>query len=52
MQTYVADSDTINNTMLPTRAYRQFLIDGAIEHRFPQEYIDFLTAQATVDYCP
>jgi gamma-glutamylcyclotransferase len=37
--TYLANDNRIDNKLLPTVEYRQHLIDGAIEHNFPKEYI-------------
>lgn len=42
VQTYVAIDPMINNDLLPKADYLQFLIDGASEHSFPEEYQELL----------
>lgn len=42
VQTYVAVESKINNDLLPKEEYRGFLISGAEEHQFPEEYQIFL----------
>lgn len=37
-QTYVAMENRIDNNLLPTAEYLGYLIDGAEEHSFPDEY--------------
>ena len=48
-QTYVANENRIDNNLQPTREYRQFLIDGAIQHNFPIDYIQMLQFVQTTD---
>jgi gamma-glutamylcyclotransferase len=42
VQTYVAVESRINNQLLPSTEYLSYLIDGATDHGFPPEYIEFL----------
>ena len=39
---YVADADVINENLLPTLEYRQYIIDGAKEHDLPPDYVKSL----------
>lgn len=39
---YVANANRVNNALLPTDEYRSFLIDGAIEHQFPDYYVEMI----------
>jgi gamma-glutamylcyclotransferase len=34
---------------LPTKYYKEFLLEGAVEHKLPNEYIDFLISIPTSD---
>lgn len=38
VQTYVALESKIDDSLLPTSEYRGFLIAGAEDHQFPEEY--------------
>ncbi|HLD53780.1 MAG TPA: gamma-glutamylcyclotransferase family protein [Sediminibacterium sp.] len=49
METYIAKANRINNELLPTKEYRQYLIDGASEHVFPQDYIEMFNTHETSD---
>lgn len=49
METYVAKETRIDNSLLPTKKYRQYLIDGALEHFFPQDYVEMLNNLQTID---
>lgn len=40
--TYFAIPEKINDNLLPTKDYLDFLILGAEEHNFPIEYLEFL----------
>lgn len=42
VEVYVALPETINNELLPTRKYLEYLIQGAKEHDFPSDYVEFL----------
>lgn len=46
-QTYFANPNRINNNLIPTRDYLAHLINGAIEHNFPQFYLDKLNGIVT-----
>ena len=38
-QVYIADSDSIDNTLLPYDWYKEFIVSGAIQNKLPAEYI-------------
>ena len=38
-QVYIADSNSIDNTLLPYDWYKEFIISGAIQNKLPAEYI-------------
>jgi gamma-glutamylcyclotransferase len=38
-QIYIADSNSIDNTLLPYDWYKEFIISGAIQNKLPAEYI-------------
>ena len=38
-QVYIADSNSIDNTLLPYDLYKEFIISGAIQNKLPAEYI-------------
>jgi len=40
--TYFAIPKKTDNNLLPTRDYLSFLILGAKEHNFPEDYVEFL----------
>ena len=40
--TYFATENYVQENLLPTKQYLGYLIDGAKEHRFPEDYISFL----------
>ena len=40
--TFLAKPETIQDGLLPTRDYLNFLILGAREHNFPKDYVEFL----------
>jgi len=42
VDTYFATTENVDNDLLPTRDYLNFLILGAKEHNFSDEYIEFL----------
>jgi gamma-glutamylcyclotransferase len=37
--TYYADSDAIKSSLLPTKEYKQYVLDGAEEHGIPTDYV-------------
>ena len=41
-ETFIAQAKRINNDLFPTCEYLGFLIQGAKDHQFPQEYLSFL----------
>jgi hypothetical protein len=41
-QVYIADSNSIDNTLLPYDWYKEFIISGAIQNKLPAEYISQL----------
>lgn len=41
---YVADPEYIDPNLLPYDWYREFAVQGCIEHQFPDEYIEALRA--------
>lgn len=41
-QTYIALEEKVNDNLFPTEKYLNFLIEGAREHNFPEEYQNFL----------
>ena len=49
---YIAyEAKYLNNELWPYDWYREFILSGAIQAQFPQEYIDWLkTIPSTVDY--
>ncbi|MBY0533745.1 MAG: gamma-glutamylcyclotransferase [Rickettsiaceae bacterium] len=49
METYIAKATRINNELRPKKEYRQYLIDGASEHLFPQDYIEMFNTYETSD---
>lgn len=38
-QIYIADSSSIDNTLLPYDWYKEFIVSGAIQNKLPAEYI-------------
>ncbi|TWI78988.1 AIG2 family protein [Lacibacter cauensis] len=38
-QIYIADSNSIDNTLLPYDWYKEFIVSGAIQNKLPAEYI-------------
>lgn len=38
-QVYLADSNFIDNTLLPYDWYKEFIVSGAIQNKLPAEYI-------------
>lgn len=49
MDVYIADQKNINNDLLPKHAYLDYLIQGAIEHQFPETYIESLKQVETLN---
>ena len=43
--TFIASEASVQTGLLPTVTYLNYLIDGAIEHDFPKDYIEMLQAQ-------
>jgi gamma-glutamylcyclotransferase len=41
-QVYLADSKSIDNTLLPYDWYKEFIVTGAIQNKLPVEYISYL----------
>jgi len=41
-QVYIADSNSIDNTLLPYDWYKEFIVSGAIQNKLPAEYIQQL----------
>ena len=46
MWVYIANTDSLNEALLPTRDYLYYLIQGAKEHDFSMDYMDFLQSFA------
>ncbi len=44
---YIAEVDAINNNLSPTKEYLQYLIDGAIENKLSDTYIEMLKSVKT-----
>lgn len=38
-QAYIADSNSIDNTLLPYDWYKEFIVSGAIQNKLPAKYI-------------
>jgi len=48
-EVYFANTAMINNNLLPRRDYLNFLIEGAVEHQLPEDYILVLKGFNTFD---
>lgn len=46
-EVYIANPDMINNSLRPRSDYLKFLVEGAVEHGLPDEYIAFLKSFKT-----
>lgn len=49
MDVYIADQDKINDILLPKHEYLGYVIQGAIEHQFPETYIKSLQEIKTLN---
>ena len=49
MYVYIADQGMINNSLMPTYKYLNYLIQGATEHHFPEFYIETLKLIKTLN---
>ena len=47
-QVYIADSKSIDNTLLPYDWYKEFIVTGAIQNKLPEGYISQLQAIACI----
>lgn len=47
-QVYIADSNSIDNTLLPYDWYKEFIISGAIQNKLPAEYISQMQSISSV----
>jgi gamma-glutamylcyclotransferase (GGCT)/AIG2-like uncharacterized protein YtfP len=48
VETYFAESDRIREGLFPTEEYMGFVVNGAIEHEFPEKYVEALTEIPTL----
>jgi gamma-glutamylcyclotransferase len=46
---YVADTNSIDNTLRPYSWYKRFVVDGARQHALPEEYVNGIAAMPDVD---
>jgi len=46
---YVADTNSIDNTLRPYSWYKRFVIDGARQHKLPREYADLVAAMPDLE---
>jgi AIG2 family protein len=46
---YIADANSIDNTLSPYSWYKRFVVDGARHHALPTEYVNIITAMPDLE---
>ncbi len=46
---YVADANSVDTRLHPYSWYKRFVVDGARQHRLPEEYVDAIVALPEVE---
>jgi AIG2-like family len=46
---YIADANSIDNTLSPYSWYKRFVVDGARQHNLPEEYVNVIAAMPDME---